>query len=819
MQFKFGTVSCGKMKVGVGFGNNPDSAIAGRQAAMQAVSQAKSKLPCDLVLLFCTARHDQEILRNAVAQTVGNSNNIYGGGAAGIITNDVFGYAGDQVGVACIWLEDDDCKATIVDGLLESEVNTGMRLGQQLNANGIRPDSPVMLFYDAVDRTQGNLRLIMATWILEGIEKGLGFLPDLTGAGLQGDHMCTPTRQYLGNKIGEHSAIALSFSDNIYIDHAIMHGCQPASPYYTVTKADGPVILEINGKPALAFIDGMLGPELKPEDYPFFLLFGINRSGQWESFDEDNYASRLCLGVDLERNGIIMFEPDMHAGTQFQIMSRSLGLDYIQPKIDRLFEKLEAEKRDPFFIIYINCAGRCAGYGGVEMEDAYVILKAVKNDIPLLGLYTGVEIASGGYRPRGLDWTGVFCVFSKGEPRDLKKACELYSADSKEKVGEDAAFTTEGIKKLAERNAAKMLWLDAKSIAIRHELEQKRLGFSLLAEFSVDLRQESIGADGEIFTAVAQHINAALNMQRTVLLFPDTFGAFTVAVSQGYTAEEKERFTNKQIFLDEELLDAEKPVLVTAEDDEALFANLRETLSIAYFISVPVIVENRIAAILITGRNMETTPFLSRLSNNDVETVQAVSALLGYALMREELDVANKLAQTDVLTGLFNRREFELKTTESLRKGLTGDKVAAFIMIDTDFFKEVNDKYGHLVGDATLKRLAEALLDFFRATDIIARLGGDEFAVYCAFPSDISPIIKRVSRLVQFWRATPLIASDGVTFNSSLSIGISFAPRDGITYNELLHKADIALYESKRNGRDQFTVYDENTMKDIQPQT
>jgi len=100
----------------------------------------------------------------------------------------------------------------------------------------------------------------------------------------------------------------------------------------------------------------------------------------------------------------------MVEGTEFQIMYRSLDLDYMAPRLENLFDRLG--EREPVFALYINCAGRAAGYGGIDLEDALMLQKTVGDRIPILGIYTGVEIAPIGGRPRGLDWTGVFCLFS-----------------------------------------------------------------------------------------------------------------------------------------------------------------------------------------------------------------------------------------------------------------------------------------------------------------------------------------------------------------------------------------------------------------------
>lgn len=157
-------------------------------------------------------------------------------------------------------------------------------------------------------------------------------------------------------------------------------------------------------------MDKLLGTAIPPEDYPFFLILGVNKGEKWGEFDENSYASRLCLAIDREREGIVIFEPDMVEGTEFQIMYRSLDLDYMAPKIEDCFARLD--NREAVFALYIDCAGRAAGYAGMDLEDALVVQKTVAGRVPLLGIYTGVEIASVEGHPRGLDWTGVFCLFS-----------------------------------------------------------------------------------------------------------------------------------------------------------------------------------------------------------------------------------------------------------------------------------------------------------------------------------------------------------------------------------------------------------------------
>lgn len=803
------------MQVEVGYSDNPDSKIAGVCAAQMALAKAKRQENADLILLFCTASHNQEVLREAVVSVLGNRGNIFGGGSAGVITNEYFGYAGNQVGVACIWLDGTDCNILIESELEKSEMEAGKRLGKKLLECGVTQQSPILLFYDAIDRSAGNMHLMLATWILEGIEKEMGFLPEVMGAGLQGDHASSATRQYTGNGIDGHSVISISFSSNICIDNIVMHGCRPASPYYEVTKAEGSVILEINGTPAIQFMDEVLESSVKPEEYPFFLILGINHGEPWGEYNENNYASRLCLGIDEERGGIVMFEPDMVAGTKFQIMFRSLDLEYMKPKIKKVFSKLNGRK--PLFALYIDCAGRCAGYGGIDMEDAIVIQQAVGDEIPLLGIYTGAEIAPMEGKSRGLDLTGVFCLFSEREEnvQERETVEPLIGIGRTSDVYKTDKVTLEAVLRLSKKNAAKILALDNASIEMRHELEQKRRGFSLLAELSVSLRESTIGE--KTFYYVAQRINAALNMQKTAVLFPDEEGEFVLRIMQGYSQNEKQQLEGQIIKLQPQVFDSKHAVLVTAMDDKEYLYELREQVKISYFISFPIFVKNKVTAILITGRLVESAPFLCRLGRSDVETVQAICGLLSSVVVSQQLDVAKKQAQTDALTGLLNRGALEKQVEYRLKCGLTKQVMFAFLIIDCDFFKEINDSYGHMTGDMVLNNLAEFLQKNFRKKDYVARIGGDEFVVFCEFEDTKEQIILRADYLVKEWGNSLLAVQDEKTFCATVSVGISFAPHDGKTYDELFHCADMALYRSKQQGRNQYTIYDENTMKGIMP--
>jgi diguanylate cyclase (GGDEF)-like protein len=177
----------------------------------------------------------------------------------------------------------------------------------------------------------------------------------------------------------------------------------------------------------------------------------------------------------------------------------------------------------------------------------------------------------------------------------------------------------------------------------------------------------------------------------------------------------------------------------------------------------------------------------------------------------EELAAANErlelLTVTDPLTGLANRRRLtETLQTEWHRARRSRDTVGAF-MVDIDHFKLLNDRYGHLVGDACLKRVAAALVETVRITDLVARYGGEEFAVILpgAETENAYMVAERARKAVEMLATENADAPSGIV---TVSIGVAaVVPADGASAEELLAAADSALYESKRGGRNQVRFH------------
>lgn len=166
-----------------------------------------------------------------------------------------------------------------------------------------------------------------------------------------------------------------------------------------------------------------------------------------------------------------------------------------------------------------------------------------------------------------------------------------------------------------------------------------------------------------------------------------------------------------------------------------------------------------------------------------------------------------KLAITDGLTGLFNHRHFQEKLTQEFNRLQRFSEPISLLLIDIDHFKRINDTYGHPVGDAVLKGVADKIMKTIRNIDIPARYGGEEFAVVL-LGTDEKGAMNMAERLRKTVMNTTFSA-EKKTFNVTMSIGIATYP-DGIRKKEeFIERADKALYHAKRSGRNQSILWSE----------
>jgi diguanylate cyclase (GGDEF)-like protein len=189
-------------------------------------------------------------------------------------------------------------------------------------------------------------------------------------------------------------------------------------------------------------------------------------------------------------------------------------------------------------------------------------------------------------------------------------------------------------------------------------------------------------------------------------------------------------------------------------------------------------------------------------TQSDLQLLVSFAATATTAIHNAQLHgEVQKQAITDTLTGLYNRRGFFELGRREVERALRFGRPLTAIMLDIDYFKNVNDLYGHLVGDRVLIGLAGRLMQELRQIDLVGRYGGDEFVALLP-ETDLANAVSVAERLRKV-AAGVTIASASAPVKISLSAGVAALNPESKDLNSLLQRADQALYEAKRAGRDQ----------------
>jgi len=200
-------------------------------------------------------------------------------------------------------------------------------------------------------------------------------------------------------------------------------------------------------------------------------------------------------------------------------------------------------------------------------------------------------------------------------------------------------------------------------------------------------------------------------------------------------------------------------------------------------------------------------------SKIDLADQQLIETNKQLVLQSEELKhISNEfrlMSITDGLTGLYNRRHFDELIKSELKLSHRHGEDNSLIIIDIDFFKKINDNFGHPCGDEVLRRVAYALKERLRETDILCRLGGEEFVVLCRRANKFG--VKRIAEHFRQYIEDLEILHEDQTIKITISIGMATdVPSDKEKDAEVLYKmADTAVYYSKENGRNCSTHYDD----------
>ncbi|MCP4020609.1 MAG: GGDEF domain-containing protein [Desulfobacteraceae bacterium] len=211
------------------------------------------------------------------------------------------------------------------------------------------------------------------------------------------------------------------------------------------------------------------------------------------------------------------------------------------------------------------------------------------------------------------------------------------------------------------------------------------------------------------------------------------------------------------------------------------------------------------------------------------ETIRRIAEAVGMMMVRieareyqlemmvEKLTSLNRDAITDPLTKTFNRRFFQEVAEKEIERAKQYNTGISIILIDADYFKNINDRYGHLTGDQVLINLTDLYRKNIRKTDTLARFGGEEFVLLMTETQPESALNK-AEQLRKMTAEKAMAVIDGKELKITVSLGVAnwcpdienWHPDNAATVNELLGCADKALYQSKESGRNRVSLWESN---------
>ncbi len=210
-------------------------------------------------------------------------------------------------------------------------------------------------------------------------------------------------------------------------------------------------------------------------------------------------------------------------------------------------------------------------------------------------------------------------------------------------------------------------------------------------------------------------------------------------------------------------------------------------------ICVPLISFGQILGVLLADSDLT-----SAFESNETQPLRSVADICATAIQNAKyVDRVKQLAYLDGLTGIHNRRYFEMRIAEEIERARRFNQHMAIVMIDIDHFKDLNDEFGHILGDEVLRQVSSILHQQLRKIDVVCRYGGEEFVVLLS-QTDAQVALRvaeKLRRTIEGWQFP------GVPRSVTISAGTATCPEDGMTRDELVKAADAGLYAAKQSGR------------------
>ena len=337
------------------------------------------------------------------------------------------------------------------------------------------------------------------------------------------------------------------------------------------------------------------------------------------------------------------------------------------------------------------------------------------------------------------------------------------------------------------------------SLRDRHELEAARQALGLLA------RMQATGKGEDRMSASARLLADLLEL--------DYVAVYSARPEQEDGPQLLTRELRRQFYSDAPdpmqggtltlVLDGRPVLLPSISPQMAQSDEFIQKMEFGAFAGLPLLDERRnvLGALMIGSRDSwRGRPLLA-------ETLRVAAARFGFDLeLQRAREQGRAKGLQDGLTRLPNRLLFNDRLETTMREARRTGEMFSVLFVDLDRFKSINDSLGHSVGDKVLLAIAQRLRKSVRGSDTVARYAGDEFTVilrHITQRDDVKRIAEKIVNLME----VPLTLDDGTELRITCSIGVSFYPDDATTADELLKCSDIAMYNAKGMGRNNFQVY------------
>jgi diguanylate cyclase (GGDEF)-like protein len=329
-----------------------------------------------------------------------------------------------------------------------------------------------------------------------------------------------------------------------------------------------------------------------------------------------------------------------------------------------------------------------------------------------------------------------------------------------------------------------------------HELERRRAS-QLQAINAIAQQMTAVLDVKELLTKVCSLIQKSFDIAHVSVLLRDQdelivrahFGQLTPRIPEHGRLSAAEGLWGKTLEQNKTLLENDNANL---DPKNRLFEESRSTMSIPL-----VSFGQTLGLLVLDGRTAGAFNWA------DIQSLESVADICATAIQNANyVEKVKQLAYLDGLTGIFNRRYFELRIVEEIERARRFEAGMAVIMVDIDRFKDLNDEFGHLLGDEVLRQVSSLFNSQLRKIDVVCRYGGEEFAILLSQTSRdrALSVADKLRRTVQLWQFP------GVPRAVTISAGVGIFPDHGSSRDELVNAADSALYLAKKEGRNRVRI-------------